>query len=169
MVLKPQDIFIQLKILAMGPRKWSFVLLANELGMSASEIHAGVQRAVAARLMDPSRKAPVRGALEEFLVHGLKYSFPPERGGLVRGLPTGYAAPPLLKSVAQPAEPPPVWPDPDGSVQGMAFSPLYRTAPLAARRDPALYELLALVDAVRGGRARERNLAIRELKKRLGP
>jgi hypothetical protein len=30
-----------------------------------------------------------------------------------------------------------------------------------------LYELLALVDAVRGGRARERDLAIKELRKRL--
>jgi hypothetical protein len=30
-----------------------------------------------------------------------------------------------------------------------------------------LYELLALVDAIRGGRVRERDVAIKELKKRL--
>ncbi|MGA7802557.1 MAG: nucleotidyltransferase domain-containing protein, partial [Gammaproteobacteria bacterium] len=37
----------------------------------------------------------------------------------------------------------------------------------AAKRDPALYALLALVDAIRGGRARERALAMKELKQRL--
>ena len=38
----------------------------------------------------------------------------------------------------------------------------------AALRDAALYELLALVDAIRDGRARERNLAQQALEKRLG-
>ena len=49
----------------------------------------------------------------------------------------------------------------------MAFSPLYKLAPGAAREDQKLYELLVLVDAIRGGRARERKLATRELEKRL--
>jgi hypothetical protein len=49
----------------------------------------------------------------------------------------------------------------------LAFSPLYKAAPTAARKDPKLYELLALVDAVRGGRARERTTAVRLLEKRL--
>jgi hypothetical protein len=61
----------------------------------------------------------------------------------------------------------PVWPDPEGEVRGEELRPLYRSAPGAARKDPALYELLALVDAIRGGRARERNLAVEELKGRL--
>jgi hypothetical protein len=39
--------------------------------------------------------------------------------------------------------------------------------PHAALRDPALYELLALVDAIRDGRASERNLAERDLVRRL--
>jgi hypothetical protein len=64
-------------------------------------------------------------------------------------------------------DPPPVWPDPEGSTRGVAFEPLYPTVPQAARRDPALYELLALVDAVRDGRARERKIAEKELVKRL--
>ncbi len=53
-------------------------------------------------------------------------------------------------------------------MRGYAFAPLYRTVPEAALRDPALYELLALVDAIRDGRARERNLAQKALEKRLG-
>jgi hypothetical protein len=39
--------------------------------------------------------------------------------------------------------------------------------PEAALRDPALYEKLALVDALRDGRVRERKLAEQELKKLL--
>jgi hypothetical protein len=62
---------------------------------------------------------------------------------------------------------PPVWPDPDGRVQGAAVQPLYASVPGAARRDPALYDLLALVDALRIGRARERNLAEKEIAQRL--
>jgi hypothetical protein len=38
---------------------------------------------------------------------------------------------------------------------------------MAAERDKGLYELLTLVDAIREGRAREKNLAIKELKARL--
>jgi hypothetical protein len=44
---------------------------------------------------------------------------------------------------------------------------LYSLAPRAARSDPQLYELLVLVDSIRGGRARERAIAVKELKKRL--
>jgi hypothetical protein len=50
----------------------------------------------------------------------------------------------------------------------VGFAPLYKSAPMAALRDPVLYEFLALADAIRDGRARERNLAERELVKRLG-
>ena len=49
----------------------------------------------------------------------------------------------------------------------MALEPLYKTAPAAALRDPTLYELLALVDAIRDGRARERKIAEQELISRL--
>ena len=55
----------------------------------------------------------------------------------------------------------------DGQVQGAAVQPLYSSVPGAARRDPALYDLLALVDALRIGRARERSLAEKEITQRL--
>jgi hypothetical protein len=45
--------------------------------------------------------------------------------------------------------------------------PLYDSVPGAARRDPALYDLLALIDAIRMGRARERNVAEKEITQRL--
>ena len=52
---------------------------------------------------------------------------------------------PSLKMFIADGEPPPVWPDPEGEVRGMAFSPLYKSVPKAAQRGPKLYELLVLV------------------------
>jgi hypothetical protein len=121
----------------------------------------------AARLFDPWRKVPIQQALLEFLVHGVKYSFPPDRGQPTRGIPTSYAAPPLNSLIAQSDELPPVWPYPEGKVRGVEFSPLYRSVPRAVAKDNALYELLALVDAIRDGRARERELAVKELTARV--
>jgi hypothetical protein len=168
MNLKPQDIFILLKLIALGEGQWSYASLAGDLFMSTSEIHAGIKRAVAARLMDSQRGRPLKKSLAEFLIHGVKYAFPPDHGGLTRGVPTGYAAPPLKDMISQPNEPPPVWPDPDGDTRGYEFSPLYKSVPRAASKDKILYELLAIVDAIRDGRAREREIAIKELKTRLG-
>ncbi len=172
MNLKPQDIFIALKLLALDGKPWSYVQLANELYMSASEINAGVKRCIAAHLILPvfltsESPQPARKALEEFLIHGVKYAFVPDRGELTRGVPTSYAAEPLRGLFINSDEPPPVWPHPEGNVRGFTFSPLYPSAPKAALADPRLYELLVLVDAIRSGKARESEAAIRELRKRL--
>ena len=159
MGLKPQDVVVLLKIALSEQGRWSFNSLAHELVMSPSEVHAAAKRAIQAGLLSESTRQPNRSALLELIVHGIKYVFAPERGGITRGLPTGYAAPPLNKKIAQSDELPPVWPDAEGTVRGEALMPLYRSVPAAARKDPKLYECLALVDAVRSGRARERKLA----------
>ena len=52
-------------------------------------------------------------------------------------------------------------------MRGVTFELLHKSAPAAARKDPALYELLALIDAVRDGRVHERKLAEKELSTRL--
>ena len=167
MVLKPQDILVLLKLVAINTSDWSYNSLANNLAMSPAEVHAGIKRCAVARLFDPQRNAPIRNALLEFLVHGVKYAFLPDRGALTRGVPTGYAAPPLNSIIVQTNDPPPVWPSPEGTTRGYEFSPLYKSVPKAVANDAALYELLVLVDAIRDGRARERDLAVRELTKRL--
>lgn len=142
-----------------------YLQLASELGISASEAHAAVKRAGAAGLLDADRRVR-KSALLEFVQHGVKYVFPPERTGLTRGVPTSLAAPPLRASFGD-VEMPPVWPHPDGTVRGEGLRPLSKSAPYAALRDPAFHEWLALVDAIRAGRGRERALAERELEKRL--
>ena len=75
--------------------------------------------------------------------------------------------PPVLINRLVVNEPPPVWPDPEGTVRGQAVKPLYPSAVAAAGRDPQFYDLLALVDVLRLGRARERKMAEVELEKRL--
>ena len=86
---------------------------------------------------------------------------------MTRGIPTAYAAAPLSERIAAGSDPPPVWPAPDGKVRGTSFEPLHRMVPVAAGKDRVLYELLSLVDALRDGRARERQMAERELTNRL--
>jgi hypothetical protein len=169
MILKPQDIVVLLKLAAHPEVRWTYPRLGQALAMSASEVHAAIRRAHQARLATEASAGarPVRAALAELLVHGVKYVFPPERGELTRGVPTGYAAPPLNRSINLPNEPPPVWPYSEGDTRGYAFAPLYKSVPVAALGDRALYELLALVDAIRDGRAREREIAAKELKARL--
>ena len=50
MILKPQDVVILLKLVAIGKADWSFSTLSVDLFMSPSEVHAGVRRAMAANL-----------------------------------------------------------------------------------------------------------------------
>ena len=57
-------------------------------------------------------------------------------------------------------DPPPVWPDLEGEVWGMSFSPLYKSALSVANKDSKIYKLLVLVDDIH---ARERNFARKAL------
>ena len=168
-MLKPQDILILLKLVALDSAPWSYGELAKQLGMSASEVHTAIKRCLSAHLAIKQEQTitPNHRNLLEFLVHGMRYVFPPERGELTRGITTAYAAEPLKQQFAGSTEPPPIWPDAEGDTKGITLKPLYKSAPFAAKKDNQLYELLALIDAIRIGRARERQLAIRELSARL--
>ncbi len=98
---------------------------------------------------------------------GVKYAFPATRGGMTRGMPTSYAAEPLCRLIKAGSEPVPVWSDPQGTTRGIALAPLCKSVPEAAKLDSVLYKRLAIVDAIRDGRARERNLVEKELKNSL--
>ena len=163
-VLKPQDFYVLLSLLACRDEGTTYPELAAFSGLSMSEVHGALKRAEAARLLffDEKRPRILVPAFKEFLFHGAKYAFPATRGSMVAGVPTAHAAPPLNAHIAPSADPAPVWPAIEGKVRGMALIPLYPSAPAAALRNPALYENLALFDALRAGNARERKLA-REL------
>lgn len=163
--LRPQDVVLLLKLVAHAPRKpWQGKELAKELELSTSEISDSLARCRYSRLLsaDPQRLSVHSLALRELLEHGVPYIFAAHAGPFSRGIITGASAPPLSQTFGP--EPAYVWPAADGEVWGIAIEPLYAGVPAAAQRDNRLHELLALVDALRLGRPRERVLASRLLK-----
>lgn len=201
MQLKPQDFLVALKLVAWGDLRWTYARLAQELGLSASEVHASVKRGLQAGLLvDTTLLAPppaavpgvqeatavyrvrvkprraaagdARGAgnaarvnnrnLAEFAAHGAKYAFPANRLPVAVGVPTSHSAP-AFAGVFAPGSDDWVWPHPNGTARGQGLEPLHPSVPFAAMRDARLYEMLALFDALRVGRARERGMALKRL------
>ena len=100
------------------------------------------------------------------MIYGLKYVFPASPGKISRGIATAHSAKPISELIVA-SDDVYVWACDDGNVKGQEIEPLYRNAIFAAREDEKLYEMLALVDVIRTGKAREFNLAVKELKKRI--
>lgn len=100
--------------------------------------------------------------LSEFAVHGAKYAFPAQRLPVSVGVPTSHSAP-AFAGVFAPGSDDWVWPHPNGTVKGQGLEPLHPSAPFAAMQDAGLYDMLALFDALRIGRARERGMALKRL------
>lgn len=165
--LLSQDVVVLAKLVSYGGPRPSIAQLAADLSLSPSQVHLSLKRLERSRLIEAKRGRPLFRAVEEFLLHGVKYAFPARRGEVSRGIPTAYAAAPLNDQIVESRDLPPVWPDAEGNVRGVTLEPLHKTVPNAVRKDPVLHELLALVDALRDGRARERKIAERELSARL--
>ena len=136
----------------------------------------GVQEAVPVyRVMAKSRRAlPPAGSgtdnparansrnLAEFAVHGARYAFAADRLPVAVGVPTSHSAP-AFEGAFAPGSEDWVWPHPHGTVRGQGLAPLHPCVPFAAMEDARLYEMLALFDAIRVGRARERGMALKRL------
>lgn len=161
-MIKGQDILVLLKLIDESDG-WTVRSLGAGVDLDPAGVHRALRRLGEARLIDAERQRVNRSNAEEFLVHGLKYLFPVRQGGLIRGMPTAWAAPPLDDELAPADESPPVWPDPKGEVRGVALEPLHENAPMIARRDPQLAKRLALIDAIRLGDGRVRSLATKYL------
>jgi hypothetical protein len=165
--LLPRDVVVLVKLVSYEGTRPSIARFAADLSLSPSQVHLSLKRLERSRLIEARGGRPLRRAVEEFLLHGVKYAFPARRGEVTRGVPTAHAAPPLKDQIVESGDLPPVWPDAEGDVRGTTLEPLHKAVPKAARKDPILHELLALVDALRDGRARERQIAERELSARL--
>lgn len=139
--------------------------LSDILGISDSTAFGAVKNLEKAGFMLPEGRRVNRLAFMEFLEHGLRYVFPAEPGNLRQGVPTAHSGPILAEQID--SEEPYVWPSPNGSVRGRAIEPLVPKASELPQRSPAAYEMLSLVDALRVGRARERNLASKALRQKL--
>lgn len=163
--MRPQDLAILLKIVSLGNEKWRLTDIANALNISQSEVSESINRSQIGKLVSHDKRKVYKSALLDFLAYGLKHVFPAQPGAIVRGVPTAHAAKPLSDQIV--SEEHYVWEHPLGQVRGQSIEPLYKTIPDIAPNDPKLHELLALADAIRVGKAREYELAVRLLKERL--
>lgn len=163
--MKTQDLFILLKKLTSYGKNLPACRIAEELGMSASAVSESLERCKQAQLVDRNKKHVNLLALQEFLIHGVAYVFPAQAGRVGRGIPTYVSASPFKEQLAANADAY-VWHDVRGTARGQQIEPLYPSVPEAVQRDEELYELLVIVDALRMGRAREKEIAVNELNKR---
>lgn len=171
-MLKSQDCIILVKLLAHPETTWKQRELSTSLCISLSEVNGGIKRLAEAGLLRKNKRNmlfPNIDVVEEFLVSALKFFFPGRLGEYTRGIPTSIAAPPFNDKISTGSDPLPVWPDAVGETKGVALAPIHPSIPKSLRENPddIFYELLVLIDVIRSGRARERNIAITLLKKRL--
>ncbi len=166
-MLKSVDLYVLVALLALRRTDdWTQAAFAAQIGLPQPALTRSLQRLARAELWSRTdRRVDVPGA-EGLLVHAARFLVPPRLGPPTRGLPTAHSAPPLASMILTNSAI--VWPDEEGGHVGTSLEPLHPSAPTAARAHPRLHELLALVDALRVGRARERTLAVQALHDRLG-
>jgi hypothetical protein len=161
--MRPQDIVILLQI-SLFPKdyKWKVVELSSALEISQSEISESLNRSLIAGLINYTKKEVFVLSLMEFLQFGIKYVFPQKPGAIVRGTPTAHSHI-FMKSKIISSENY-VWPNVKGNTRGQAIEPLIKSVVNVVALNDELYKLLALVDVLRVGKNREKNIAIQELK-----
>ena len=176
--MKSHDIVVLLKLVSLEKRgepslfgemskpfpqidPFSVRAMEASLGISKSEISASQSRSSSSGLATviDGRISPNRRSLCEFIVYGVKYTFPARLGAPQRGVPTAFSAPMLQERLISAGQDIAVWPWKNGEHRGLAVEPLFRSVPDAAQRDERLYAYLALVDAIRLGNRREADLA----------
>lgn len=175
--LRPQDVLVACKAFSLGRAKAevTYASIAESLHLSTSTSHEAVERLRLAEVVAASGFHVVPRGLRDLLVVAVPRVFYAVRGRLMRGMPTSTSAPALAGKFAAVASAgaarPIVWyecaEDAPGFVLGEGISPLYPTAPEAAREDALLYELLALADVMRVGGAKERTVAAALVDERL--
>jgi len=137
--------------------------LSLSTGIGKTEVGNIINRCIHSGIAFKNRRtgnpAVNRKALAEFLIYGAKFVFPATLGKMTRGIPTSFSAPVMDGKIFSTGETKMVWPDPFGREKGETLEPIYKSVPMAVKRDLVLYELLALFDVIRTGNPREAGVA----------
>lgn len=159
--LKPGDIVVALQ-LALTPET-ALSNLADATKRSIGEVHNAIGRLRTSGLVHPEARRIEREPLVQFIRWGVPYAFPPTIGGATVGIATAA----ILdgSEEAEPADSEFVWPASVGTSRGESLMPLHPRVPELADQNPRLRALLALVDLIRIGGARERAAAVAELER----
>lgn len=160
--MRPQDIMVLLKMVDYGNQEWQNVDLAKSLDLSQAEVSNVLERCRIARLVNDNKRRVNTVSLLEFLQHGLPFVFPAITSAPKRGVLTGVSSEPMASLIVSDKDKF-VWPFPKGNARGISVSPLYSTVPEVSQRDPGMHELLSLVDCLRMGKVREKEIATKLL------
>jgi len=157
--MKSSDVFVLSGLLAHAG-DWTYRSLADDLRVPHPVVQRALARADAAGLYGSERREVHLPHFEEFAVHALRFVAPAELGAVVPGVPAAWAAEPVASAIRSAGEDlPPVWPHALGRVRGQAIEPLHSAAPEAVEYWPDLGEWLAVLDSLRAGDSRVRQVA----------
>jgi hypothetical protein len=175
-MLKSVDLYVLAGLLALpspagwagasgAGQPWTQASLASALHLPQAAVSRAMQRLEEVALVDRKQRTVRRSAAEGLFLHGVPYLLPVRLGPPTRGVVTVHAAAPLQEALV--GDRVYVWPDEEGDAVGVSLAPLHAAVPRAAREQVALHDFLALVDALRVGRVRERTLAAQALRARI--
>lgn len=158
-MVKRPDIYV-LGGLLIESGDWTYRSLAERLHVPHPVVQRALERAKGTDLYSGDRREVHLPHFEEFALHALRFVVPARLGSLTAGMPAAWAAEPMARAIGSSGdEPPPVWPYAHGRVRGQAIEPLHSAAPEAVEDWPRLGEVLALLDSLRTGDARVRQVA----------
>ncbi len=158
-MVKEADIYVLSGLLARNGQ-WTYRSLAERLRVPHPVVQRALDRAGSADLYSAGRREVNLPQFEEFSLHALRFLAPVELGRIVPGVLAAWAAEPMASEIRSSAdEPPPVWPHAAGELRGQAIEPLHPAAPEAVQGWPELGEILAMLDSLRAGDARVRQVA----------
>lgn len=163
--LRPFDIAVSLRLVLVPGEKYE--PLANALATSTSAVHRSVARLQHSGFCATGSRQVNKDSLQEFLLHGLRYVFPPVHGSDRVGIPTAGAHPAIAAAMGEHAGPPLVWASEGGTTRAQSLMPLFAGMTRVVQRDTRMHELLAMVDLLRvvspAGRQAASNLVSQKL------
>jgi hypothetical protein len=158
-MVKPSDIYV-LSGLLVSEGEWTYRSLAERFHVPHPVVQRALSRAQVADLYSAKRREVHLPHFEEFAAHALRFVAPVELGAVVPGIPAAWAAEPMASAIRSSGDdPPPVWPNAAGKVRGQMIEPLHPSAPEAVEGWPQLGEILAILDSLRAGDPRVREVA----------
>lgn len=156
------EFYTLLAVTSVGGVVPKYADLAAHMNVPASAVHTAVKRLIDARLMTSGTEGRPRILVEqtiEFICFGASYVFPAKIGPVSLGLPTGAHASPMSEVLNVSEDMKLVWASPAGSFRGESISPIHHKLPDLALQDESIYRLGVIVDSIRVGGAREKNIA----------
>ena len=160
--MNPQDFIIAL-FLALEEKPILQKDIADRLKISRSAVSYAIKRLGKLKIINLDNQQVMVHSLLDFVQYAIHFIYPTDIGPKVKGIPTAVSGPILDQLIT--TEETYVWKSEKGTAIGQEVQPLYERVPEFINYESQLYQVLSLIDAVRIGNSREKNIANKELKK----